>query len=357
MLTIDDLKNNNLILLECISGSRAYGLDTKNSDTDIKGVFYLPKTMYYGLHQNYIAQVNDATNDNVYYELGRFIELLLQNNPNMMELLATPKDKILYRHDIMDKLDKKWFISKLCQKTFAGFANSQIKKATGLNKKINNPMSKEKKSVLDFCVVFEHGQSINIKHWLKKQGLTQRQIGLAKMTHAIHTYALYIDTLDQYGFCGITKKTTATDVCVSSIPKGLMPSTYLSFNQMGYSKYCQDYKNYWEWVTNRNDTRYQSTLAHDKQYDAKNMMHTVRLLQMAYDIATLGEIVVKRTNRDELLTIKQGGFDYDELTAMISQLYDTVQHAFEKSPLPEYPDKKQATAALIAMRNTLYHAT
>lgn len=68
MLTIDFLKKNNLILFECISGSRAYGLATKNSDTDIRGVFYLPKNMFYGLE--YIPQVSNETNDIVYYELG-----------------------------------------------------------------------------------------------------------------------------------------------------------------------------------------------------------------------------------------------------------------------------------------------
>lgn len=93
-LIIDDLKTQNLILLECISGSRAYGLDTPTSDTDIKGVFYLPKDHFYRLHSDYIPQISNPTNDIVYYELGRFVELLLQNNPNMMELLATPADKV-----------------------------------------------------------------------------------------------------------------------------------------------------------------------------------------------------------------------------------------------------------------------
>lgn len=48
-MTISDIKENNLLLLECISGSKAYGLDTATSDTDIKGVFYLPKDQFHGL--------------------------------------------------------------------------------------------------------------------------------------------------------------------------------------------------------------------------------------------------------------------------------------------------------------------
>ena len=73
-MTIEDLKQQKLIILECISGSRAYGLDTAASDTDIKGVFILPKKDFYGLE--YIPQVSNATNDIVYYELGRYLELL-----------------------------------------------------------------------------------------------------------------------------------------------------------------------------------------------------------------------------------------------------------------------------------------
>ncbi|MGX9987414.1 DNA polymerase beta superfamily protein [Soonwooa purpurea] len=75
MITIDFLKKNNLILLETISGSKAFGLATEKSDTDIRGVFYLPKEMFYGLE--YIPQVSNETNDEVYYEIGRFVELLL----------------------------------------------------------------------------------------------------------------------------------------------------------------------------------------------------------------------------------------------------------------------------------------
>ncbi len=73
-MTIDEIRDKGLIILECISGSRAYGLETPGSDTDIKGVFLLPKKCYYGL--DYMPQVNNETNDIVFYEFGRFMELL-----------------------------------------------------------------------------------------------------------------------------------------------------------------------------------------------------------------------------------------------------------------------------------------
>ena len=130
MLTIDFLKQHNLILFECVSGSRAYGLATENSDTDIRGVFYLPKDLFYGLE--YIPQVSNETNDIVYYELGRFIELLSKNNPNILEMLATPEKHILVKHQLMKEIKMEDFLSKLIKDTFVGYAFSQIKKADNL---------------------------------------------------------------------------------------------------------------------------------------------------------------------------------------------------------------------------------
>ena len=73
-MTIQDLRDHNLILFECISGSRAYGTDLHTSDTDIRGVFILPQRDLYSLR--YVEQVIDAKNDVIFYELGRFVELL-----------------------------------------------------------------------------------------------------------------------------------------------------------------------------------------------------------------------------------------------------------------------------------------
>ena len=149
-MTIQEIKDKGLLLFECISGSKAYGLDTSQSDTDLKGVFYLPKDLFYGLE--YIPQVNNETNDEVYYELGRFVELLCKNNPNILELLASPNECILYRHPLMDKLNIDMFLSKVCKDTFAGYALTQIRKARGHKKKVVNPKKKNVKPFWIFAI-------------------------------------------------------------------------------------------------------------------------------------------------------------------------------------------------------------
>lgn len=132
-MDIDFLRKHNCIIFETVSGSWSYGLALPESDTDLKGVFILPKENFYGL--GYVDQINNETNDIVFYELKRFMELLVKNNPNLLELLAVPSECIMFKHPLLDEIKPDLFISKLCKSTFANYALSQIKKAKGLNKK------------------------------------------------------------------------------------------------------------------------------------------------------------------------------------------------------------------------------
>ncbi len=351
-MTIQDLKNQGLILLECISGSRAYGLETATSDTDIRGVFILPKDMFYGLE--YIPQIADETNDTVYYELGRFFELLKKNNPNILELLNTPEDKTLIKHPVMAKIDPTIFISKKCKDTFGGYAFTQVKKARGLNKKIVNPVDKERKSILDFCYVL-HGQgAMPLKKWLTANDYKQEQCGLVNVAHFKDVYGIYYDDKNELAYRGIQKKETATTVLLSSIPKGAESVGHLHFNEDGFVKYCKDYREYWEWVEKRNEHRYQDNLEHGKNYDSKNMMHTFRLLDMAIEILNTGKINVRRPNRDALLAIRKGEWEYDDLIEQAEAKMKELKQAFATSKLPDEPNYDAIEKLLVASRKEIY---
>jgi uncharacterized protein len=400
-MTIQNLKSQNGILFEVISGSKSFGLDTPTSDTDIKGVYYLPKDKFFGLE--YIPQISNETNDEVYYEIGRFVELLLKNNPNILEILATPEDCILYKHPLMAQLKIEDFLSKLCKDSFAGYAVTQIKKARGLKKKIVNPMVEEKKSLLDFCYVVGTGRdlsvpvskdrdlsvpvskdrdlsvpvskdrdlsvpvskdrdlsvqdlsaSISIKKWLSDNNCHQSQCGLVKINHIKEMYALFYDAQNILGYKGIIQKETSNEVSLSSIPKTETAIGYLSCNQDGYSKYCKEYKEYWDWIEKRNDDRYNTNQQHGKNYDSKNMMHTIRLLQTAEQILKTGQLNIRVPNREELLEIKAGNREYDDLLEMADGLIASIESLYVSCTLPESPDVEKATKILIRIREVLY---
>ncbi len=349
-LTIEQVKAEGMLVYETIAGSRAYGLHTTQSDTDIRGVFVLPKAMFYGL--GYIPQVSNASNDIVYYELGRFVELLIKNNPTIMEMLYMPAGCVLHRDSVMDMLRPELFLSKLCEQTFANYAFTQIKKAYGLEKKILNPVEEQRKSVLDFCYVYDDRQTVLLQQYLAARQWKQENIGLAAIPHLRDCYHLYYD--EAAGYAGIMRKEAANDVCVSSIAKVTKPTAMLYYNKDGYSVYCKTYKSYWDWVEKRNEARYNNTIGHGKRYDSKNMMHVFRLLLMAKEIATEKAVNVLRKDRDFLLSVKAGKFEYEALVAQAETMRHELPALYAQSGLMDMPDEQQVHKMLVKMREVYY---
>lgn len=342
------------LLFRCISGSRAYNLHTPESDTDIKGIYVSPQKELYGF--GYTPQVANATNDESYFEIGRFMELLCKNNPNMLELLSSPAQAIQFQHPLMELIKPEDFLSKQCLDAFAGYAKTQIKKARGLNKKINRPVEKERKTVTDFCYVIQDGGTIPLGQWLGERDYKQQDCGLASVSHFRDTYLLFHNSQlnGNVKLQGIVSGPSAHDVSLSSVPKGIKALAVAHFNKDGYSVYCKEYNEYWQWVDKRNQARYQNTVSHGKKYDSKNMMHTFRLLNIAEEIAVHGKLFVFREDRDFLLQIKRGEFDYEDLLQQVEERMHRIEALYAASNLPEAPDAAKAEALLIQIRERFY---
>lgn len=349
-IDIDFLKRNNLILFEAISGSRAYGLATPESDTDIKGVFYLPKEMFYA--NLFVDQVSNDSNDIVYYEIGKYIELLLKNNPNILELLCTPEQYVLHKHPLMALINPADFLSKLAKETFAGYAMTQVKKAKGLNKKFNNPVAEERRTVTDFCFILSGKGTVPLPAWLARENKRQECCGLVKLDHTKGLFALYYDENGAYK--GIVKEETSNEVRCSSVAKEAGPITYLFFNQEAYTAHCKRYAEYWSWVEKRNEKRYKGNQEHGKGFDAKNMMHTIRLLQQAKELFESGRLNVVSKNREELLAIKRGDKDYDDLLIYAEGLMTEIGQLAATCAMIEQPDEEMARNILVTIRSVLY---
>ena len=353
-LTVETVDQPELLLLKTIAGSRAYGTDTPDSDTDYRGVFIMPKSIFFGL--NPTAQVSDATNDETYYEIGRFIELLAKNNPNILELLYIEEECLIHRDPILDLIDLDRVLSKQCEATFGGYAITQIRKARGLNKKIVKPMDGERKSILEFCYTVSGQGSVPIREWLEDRGMDQKNCGLVNIPHMRDVYGIYYSEDEKLTYRGMIRDTTSTEVILSSIPAGEKPVGWMTFNKDGFKKYCKDYREYHDWVKNRNEARYANNVAHGKNYDSKNLMHTFRLLDMAEEIAREGTIKVRRPNREFLMKIRAGEFEYDDLIKRAEEKVEAIREAFEQSSLRENPDREKLEQALIEIREARYGA-
>ena len=348
----EDLYRQDLILLECLSGSKAYGTDTPESDTDIRGIFIIPRHQLYGLE--YPDQVSDSTNDTTFYEIGRFVELLLRNNPNILELIFTSGDSVIRKSPLLDLLEPRGFLSKRCEQTFAGYAISQIKKARGLNKKIVNPQPEQRRPAIDFCHVLRGQGSIPLRQFLDESKIDISNCALVNIPHMRDVHALFHDPTGETGYRGIFNHESATAVRFSSVPKGERPVAHLAFNTDAFKKHCREHNEYWDWVANRNGDRYKTNIEHGKNYDSKNLMHTFRLLDMAEEIARDQNLSVRRPNADFLMKIRGGEFEYDQLIDMAEEKIEAVRHLYESSDLREQPDPEKANTLLVEIREQAY---
>lgn len=351
-MNLDDARSPHCRLLEVISGSRAYGTNTPESDTDLKGVFVQPLEQWFGLDR--VEQINNDSNDIAFYELGRFAELLAKNNPNLLEMLFTPEDCVVFRHPLMDLFTPEMVLSKLCCESFAGYAVMQIRKARGLNKKIVNPQPDERKEVLDFCYVLEGQGSVPLKTWLERRGLKQHDCGLTAAPHARDAFALYHGAPGEYA--GIAHD-DSTDVRLSRVERDAIPLAWMIFNKDGYKKHCKDWREYQEWVSERNESRFAGTIAHGQGYDAKNLMHTFRLLDTAEEIAVHRRLTVRTPHREWLLRVKAGEFQYDDLLARAEERIARIQELYAKSDLPDAPDRGALNKVLVRIRKAWYEET
>ena len=324
------------VIFRCIAGSRAYGTNNENSDTDIRGIFRMPQDAFLGLTDP-IQQVSDDKQDITYWELRRYFELALDCNPNIIEILWSPNDCILECSPVMAELVKhrNLFISQKAKHTFGGYAYAQCKRAKGQNKWVNNEKPETPPNKLDFCWFIDVQDYAEDYAYGNVERLVERGVfpvrpskvtevpldlskhRVAKLEHTENIYRLYRNgdgvfrgPSQQLVCDSISKEDEWHDFC------GL-----LTFNEQEYDREMKDWKNYWEWKKNRNEARYRTMEAGEIDYDSKNISHCMRLLFSGINIMRHGEPIVRFEGEQlQLLRdIRNGKFSYEEVMTMVEE--------------------------------------
>jgi hypothetical protein len=122
------------------------------------------------------------------------------------------------------------------------------------------------------------------------------------------------------------------------------------FNHDAFRAHCKAHREYWEWVGQRNEKRYITNTQHGRGYDSKNLLHTIRLLDMASEIAREGVLHIRRPNREYLLRVRSGEFEYDDLISYAEEQLAGVVAAFEVSHLQDRPDRQRVNRLLVEIR-------
>ncbi|MEU9702010.1 nucleotidyltransferase domain-containing protein [Streptomyces sp. NPDC047981] len=125
-MTSADLVRDHTIY-SCVMGSRAFGLETEDSDTDRRGVFLAPTPLFWRFDKP-PAHVEGPAEEQFSWELERFCELALRANPNVLECLHSP---------VVEHIDdtgrelvalREAFLSRRAHQTFVRYAGGQRRK-------------------------------------------------------------------------------------------------------------------------------------------------------------------------------------------------------------------------------------
>lgn len=133
------------IILVALTGSIAYGLNVATSDIDYRGIFIAPKDYQLGLHtieqkdSGWLVELGNGcypylTNkDTCCFELKKYLKLALNCNPNILEILFCNKHKHLNEAGQTLVDNKHLFLSKKAKHSYAGYAQSELRKMQNPN--------------------------------------------------------------------------------------------------------------------------------------------------------------------------------------------------------------------------------
>jgi predicted nucleotidyltransferase len=387
--------------VEAIAGSNLYNLNTPSSDIDIRGVYQNTYEEQFSLLP-VADDYSDDKSDIKYYSLHKFFKLAADCNPNIIELLYLPEDKILYKNNVYDitKDNASLFMSKKAKHTFLGYAHSQIQRAKGKNKKANNI----DEYIDDNTIAYYINDIYNSADVDKSKEKVQRDFGknfikyLEKVKDSFeydmnkidvstikrrprpedfcwileycdYPTMQYPSSIETYQLSDLSKyccssiehfpnmyklfrngtgvfKDNQLVVSFISKEKEYKDFDYLfTFNQDAYQRAIKEYDSLMEWLVNRNEARYTNDWDTGDVYDRKNMMHTMRLLMSAENIALTGKPLItfddKSDDRKFLFGIRNGEYSYEYLLEYSEVLMDKLEVLFKESSLPEKADIKK----------------
>lgn len=285
------------IIFEGIVGSHLYGTATKGSDVDYRGVCIPSLRMEHNPFEEFEQYEDRWHEDRVIYGLKKFVVLCANSNPNIIEMLFIPSNRIIKNTFAWHYLTvgRKYFLSKKASKTFMGYAISQLKKMQLHRQWFVEPPTH--------------------KPTRKEFGLTDTPlINLANLEAILNVPPEILD------------KDSRKELC--------REKEYLSAKKK--------WENYRAWEEGRNPAR--KELEEKYKYDTKGASHLFRLLTEGKELLLTGNITFPLPNCQEILDIRNGSLTYEQVIFRAEQLIKEFSIWESDSVLPESPDYRSITS-------------
>jgi len=295
------------IMLLGLSGSYGYGTNREGSDVDFRGVtLNLPSDLI-GLTS--FEQFEDRTTDTVIYGFNKFVSLLVNCNPNIIELLGLDDDQYYIRSELGQTLldNRHLFLSKRAAASFGHFADAQLRRLQNAIARDSLPQSEREQHILR-----------SVRSALRDFNERQRE-------EERNNTRLYVD---------------------AAVTEGLDTEIFLDADLKHYPlRRYTDMMNTLNSVVRDYDKVGKRNHKKDDTHLNKHAMHLIRLFMMGIDILQNEEIRTHRPKEDLTLLMSIRNGDYMEEGKMSDRFFDMLadyEERFEQaeraSTLPDTPD-------------------
>ena len=300
----------NRIMFLTLGGSHAYGTNVETSDVDIRGVAMNSASDIVGLSN--FEQLVETTTDTTVYGFNKLIGLLLNCNPNTIEMLGCKPEHYIYMTDAGREMidNRKLFLSKRAIHSFGGYANQQLNR-------LENALARDR--------VAQAQKEEHIRRSMQNSVMSfeSRYTDFEAGSIKLYTDVSPRDDLDREIFA---------DISLTHFPAR-------QFNGM-----LNDLHNVigtYEKLNHRNHKK-------DDAHLNKHAQHLVRLYLMCVDILEKEEVITYREDDHDLLMEIRGGYYQNpdgtycpEFFEMIDDLKKRLDYAKEHTSLPAKPDMKR----------------
>lgn len=305
------------MMLLTLGGSHAYGTNVcqmevneetgeeflYESDVDLRGIVAEGKTEIIGLSN--FEQFENKETDTVIYGFRKIVRLLLNSNPNVIELFGTKPEHIFVMSNegklLKDNIDL--FLSQRAINSFGGYAYQQLKRLENALARDSYPQVEKEKHILGTIKI----QMQHLKEHYK--------------TFNPSSFNLYID---------------------KSIKEDYDEEIFLDINLKHYP--LRDFKNIHSEMSNV-ITEFGKLNKRNKKKDElhlqKHAMHLVRLLKMFIELSTTGIInTYREKDKQFLLDIRNSIYSYQQIFEIVNELNKEVEYAKNNTILPIKPNIK-----------------
>lgn len=136
------------IIFLTLGGSYSYGTNVETSDVDIRGCALNSRSDLLGLSN--FEQVVHTETDTTVYSFNKLVSLLLNCNPNTIEMLGCRPEQYMVCTDIGREMieNRKLFLSKRAVNSFGGYANQQLRRLENALARDKLPQARKEEHIL-----------------------------------------------------------------------------------------------------------------------------------------------------------------------------------------------------------------